>query len=195
MMKRIKGLFNQLFYKCVTYWVYTFEDLHLGKKVVFKLMPQILKHNDAKISIGNGSTINSSNFGYHINMFSKCKLFADRPNAVIEIGENTRVHGTCIHAFNKIQIGNNCLIAANTNIIDGNGHELCMENPENRINTKDHGNPIIIADNVWIAANCIILGGTKIGEGAIITAGSIVKGNVPAKSIFGGNPAILIKQY
>lgn len=194
-MKRIKGLFNQVYYKCITYWVYTFEGLHLGKNVVFKLMPQILKHNDAKISIGNGSTINSSNFGYHINMFSKCKLFADRPNAVIEIGENTRVHGTCIHAFNKIQIGNNCLIAANTNIIDGNGHELCMENPENRINTKDLGSPIIIADNVWIAANCIILGGTKIGEGAIITAGSIVKGNVPAKSIFGGNPAILIKQY
>ncbi|MEZ4881262.1 MAG: acyltransferase [Flavobacteriaceae bacterium] len=195
MMKRIKGLFNQVVYKCVTYWVYTFESLQLGKNVVFKLMPQILKHNDAKISIGNGSTINSSNYGYHINMFSKCKLFADRPNAVIEIGENTRIHGTCIHAFNKIQIGNNCLIAANTNIIDGNGHELCMENPEDRINTKDHGNPITIADNVWIAANCIILGGTKIGEGAIITAGSIVIGNVPAKSIFGGNPAILIKQY
>ena len=194
-MKRIKGLFNQVVYKCVTYWVYTFESLQLGKNVVFKLMPQILKHNDAKISIGNGSTINSSNYGYHINMFSKCKLFADRPNAVIEIGENTRIHGTCIHAFNKIQIGNNCLIAANTNIIDGNGHELCMENPEDRINTKDHGNPIAIADNVWIAANCIILGGTKIGEGAIITAGSIVIGNVPAKSIFGGNPAILIKQY
>lgn len=194
-MKRVKGLFNQLFYKCVTYWVYAFEDLQLGKKVVFNLMPLILKHKDAKISIGNGSTINSSNFGYHINMFSKCKLFADRPNAVIEIGKNTRIHGTCIHAFNSIQIGNNCLIAANTNIIDGNGHELSMENPENRINTKDHGSPIIIEDNVWIAANCIILGGTNIGEGAIITAGSVVKGKVPANSIFGGNPAILIKQY
>ncbi len=57
------------------------------------------------------------------------------------------------------------MIAANTNIIDGNGHQLYMENPENRINTKDNGNPIIIEDNVWIAANCIILGGTKIGQG------------------------------
>ena len=134
-MKKFKGLLNQVFYKFVTYWIYLFEDLQLGKKVIFKLMPQILKHKSAKISIGNGSTVNSSNYGYHINMFSKCKLFADRPNAIIKIGENTRIHGTCIHAFNKIQIGNNCLIAANTNIIDGNGHELCMENPENRIKT------------------------------------------------------------
>ena len=179
----------------MTFWVYTFEDLQLGNNVVFKLKPQILKHKDAKISIGDGSTINSSNFGYHINMFSKCKLLADRSNSIIEIGKNTRIHGTCIHAFNKIIIGNNCLIAANTNIIDGNGHELCMENPENRINTKDNGKPIIIEDNVWISANCIILGGTKIGKGAVITAGSVVKGSVPEKSIFGGNPAILIKQY
>lgn len=194
-MKKFKGLLNQVFYKFVTYWIYLFEDLQLGKKVVFKLLPQILKHKSAKISIGNGSTINSSNYGYHINMFSKCKLFADRPNAIIKIGENTRIHGTCIHAFNKIYIGNNCLIAANTNIIDGNGHELCMENPEYRIKTTDIGNPIIIEDNVWIAANCIILGGTKIGNGAVITAGSVVKGIVPPKTIYGGNPAILIKQY
>ncbi len=194
-MKRIRGLLNQVFYKCVTYWVYTFENLQLGQNVVFKLMPQILRHNDAKISIGNGCIINSSNYGYHINMFSKCKLYADRPYARIEIGENTRIHGTCIHAYNKIQIGKNCLIAANTNIIDGNGHELSMENPQNRINTTDCGKPIIIEDNVWVAANCIILGGSKIGSGAIITAGSIVKGTVPPKSIFGGNPAILLKQY
>ncbi len=194
-MKRIRGLLNQVFYKCVTYWVYTFENLQLGKNVVFKLMPQILRHTDAKISIGNGCTINSSNYGYHINMFSKCKLYADRPYASIEIGENTRIHGTCIHAYNKIQIGKNCLIAANTNIIDGNGHELSMENPQNRINTTDGGKSIIIEDNVWIAANCIILGGSKIGSGAIITAGSVVKGTVPPKSIFGGNPAVLLKQY
>ncbi|WP_410005425.1 acyltransferase [Aequorivita nionensis] len=195
MMKKIKGLLNQIFYKTITLWIYSFEDLQLGSNVVFKLMPQILKHKNAKISIGNGSTINSSNYGYHINMFSRCKLFADRSNSIIEIGENTRVHGTCIHAFNKIKIGNNCLIAANTNIIDGNGHELSMDAPENRINTTDNGNPIIIEDNVWIAANCIILGGTRIGKGAIITAASVVKGDVPEKSVFGGNPAKLIKQY
>lgn len=194
-MKKIKGLLIQVLYKCVTLWIYTFDELQLGSNVIFKLMPQILKDKRAKITIGNGSTINSSNFGYHINMFSRCKLYADRPNAVIEIGSNTRIHGTCIHAYTKIKIGDNCLIAANTNILDGNGHELCMENPENRINTSDKGSPIIIEDNVWIAANCIILGGTKIGKGAIITAGSVVKGIVPEKSIFGGNPAILIKQY
>lgn len=175
--------------------LYLFSRITIGKKVLFKGIPSILIHKKATISIGDNTTINSSNYGYHINMFAKCKLYADRLGATIIIGKNCRIHGTCIHAYKSIKIGDNCLIAANTQIIDGNGHLLSMENPENRINTTDEGKEIVIENNVWIAANCIILGGTKIGAGAVITTGSVVKGEVPPKSIFGGNPAILIKQY
>lgn len=130
-----------------------------------------------------------------LNMHSRCKLYADREKAIIDIGDNCRIHGTCIHAVKKIKIGNNCLIAANTQIIDSNGHQTCMINPIDRLNLKDEGKEIIIEDNVWIAANCIILGGSHIKEGSIITAGSVVKGVVEEKSIYGGNPAILIKTY
>jgi acetyltransferase-like isoleucine patch superfamily enzyme len=155
----------------------------------------VIKHKTGVIKIGNGSTINSVNHGYHINMFQRCKLYADRPNATITIGERTRIHGTCIHAYSTIQIGSNCLIAANTQIIDGNGHQLSFDAPHNRINTTDNGQPIVIHDNVWIAASCIILGGTTIGQGSVITANSVVKGDVPAMCLYGGNPARLIKQY
>ena len=154
-----------------------------------------MKHKLAKIIIADNTTINSSNYGYHINIHSKCKLYADRPNGIIEIGKNCRIHGTCLHAYKKIIIGDNCLIAANTHIIDGNGHQLCMDAPENRLIMSDEGKDIIIEDNVWIAANCIILGGSHIGKGSVITAGSVVKGVVPPNCIFGGNPAKLIKEY
>lgn len=128
-------------------------------------------------------------------MFSKSKLYADGPEALIKIGKNCRIHGTCIHAHNKISIGDNCLIAVNTQIADSNGHSLSFENTFNRINTRDNGKNIEIKDNVWIEASCIILGGTVIGEGSIISAGSVIKGIVPPNCIFGGNPARLIKQY
>lgn len=194
-MKKLRSYFELVTNKVSTIMIYKFSSLDLKKNVVFKKRPSILKDNDAKIIIGCNTTINSSNYGYHINMHSKCKLYADRSGAIIKIGENCRIHGTCIHAYSKIIIGNNCLIAANTQIIDGNGHQLSFENPKNRINTTDIGKEIIIEDNVWIAANCIILGGTVIGKGSIITANSVVKGNVPPNSIYGGNPAKLIKQY
>jgi acetyltransferase-like isoleucine patch superfamily enzyme len=171
------------------------KNLNLGKNVTFKKIPEILKHKSAEIIILENTTINSSNYGYHVNMFSKCKLYADRPNSKIKIGKNTRIHGTCIHAYKSIEIGDNCLIAANTQIIDANGHELSFENTSNRINTSDEGKNIKIGNNVWIATNVLVLGGSEIGEGTIITAGSVVKGKLDSNSIYGGNPLIKIKQY
>jgi len=171
------------------------KNLILNTSVKFLKRPSVLIHSNASINIAENCTINSSNYGYHLNMHNRVKLYADRENAVIKIGKNSRINGACIHAFNKIMIGENCLIAANTQIIDANGHELMMRTPEKRIHSSDKGKEIIINDNVWIGANCFILGGTTIGEGAIITAGSIVKGKVPARCIFGGNPGQVLKQY
>lgn len=119
----------------------------------------------------------------------------DRPNARISIGSNTRIKGVLIHAYKKVQIGKNCLIAANTQIMDGGGHDLSMDQPERRYQTLGDAKPIIIEDNVWIGINCIILPGTIIREGTVVGAGSVVRGELQAHSIYAGNPAKLIKSY
>lgn len=173
---------------------YTFKGVKLGTNVLFKRVPILVKVKGANIVFGNNIIINSDNNGYHLNMFAKCKIVADKKDAFISIGNNTRIHGTCLHAFKKIKIGNNCLIAANTNIIDSNGHELSFDNVANRINTIDKGKEIIIEDNVWIGANCLILGGISIGAGSIIAANSVVKSDIPSMCIAGGNPAQIIKK-
>lgn len=195
MINRFKNLAEKIKNRITTLLMVNFSSIVCGKNVKFNNFSTVIKHKSSKIIINKNTTINSSNFGYHLNMHSKCKIVADRPNASISIGTNCRIHGTCIHAFKKINIGNNVLIAANTQIIDANGHLLSMDKPEERLNRSDEGRPITICDNVWIGANCIILGGVTIGAGSVISAGSVIKKNVPEKSIFGGNPAILIKQY
>ena len=48
---------------------------------------------------------------------------------------------------------------------------------------------VFIDNCVWIGMNVLILPGTKIGEGAIIQAGSVVHGEIPSCAIAGGNPA------
>lgn len=174
---------------------YTLKGVRLGKKVLFKRVPSIVRVKGATIVFGNNIIINSDNNGYHLNMFAKCKIVADRKGAIITVGDNSRIHGTCLHAFNKIEIGTNCLIAANTNIIDSNGHKLSFDNVANRINTIDKGKEIIIEDNVWIGANCLILGGVKIGMGSIIAANSVVKNDIPSMCIAAGNPAVVIKHW
>ena len=53
---------------------------------------------------------------------------------------------------------------------------------------------VVIGDFVWIGLRVTLLPGTTIGEGAIIQAGAVVHGNIPAYAIAGGNPAKVFAQ-
>jgi len=191
----LKRVINKIVLVTSTYYVKVFFKIDSSTGTKFNKIPYYKKHLKANIKIGKNTVINSSNNGYHVNMFSKCKLYADKQNSEIIIGSNCRIHGTCIHAFKRISIGDNCLIAANTQIIDANGHQNCFDDPEQRLIRKDEGREIIIENNVWIGVGCIILGGSKIGSGTIVAAGSVVRGELDSNSVYSGNPIKKIKSF
>lgn len=56
-----------------------------------------------------------------------------------------------------------------------------------------HKGDTVIGNDVWIGRESVIMPGVKIGDGAIIAAYSVVAKNVPPYTVFGGNPAKLIK--
>lgn len=78
------------------------KGLSLGKGVKFYGFPIIDIRKGGRIIIGQNVTLNSRNRGYHGLLCSPVKLYSDRYNSLIEIGDNTRVHGSCIHAMRKI---------------------------------------------------------------------------------------------
>ena len=53
--------------------------------------------------------------------------------------------------------------------------------------------PITVEDRVWIGAGAIIMPGVKIGEGAMVAAGSVVTRDVPARMVVAGNPARVLR--
>jgi len=53
--------------------------------------------------------------------------------------------------------------------------------------------PIIVGRGTWIAANCTVVSGVTVGPGSVVGANSVVTRDVPADSVVGGVPAILIK--
>ena len=52
--------------------------------------------------------------------------------------------------------------------------------------------PIIIHKNAWIALNVTLMPGVEVGEGAIVSAGSIVSKDIPPFTVAQGNPARVI---
>jgi acetyltransferase-like isoleucine patch superfamily enzyme len=81
----------------------------------------------------------------------------------------------------KIQVGRNTVIGYNTTIL---AHEYLVK--EYRLGD------VIIGDEVMIGANTTILPGITIGDGAIVSAGTLVHKDVPAGSFVGGNPMKVI---
>lgn len=53
--------------------------------------------------------------------------------------------------------------------------------------------PIIIEDEVWLCADCFVGPNVTVGRRAILGAASVLIKSVPEASIYGGNPAQLIK--
>ena len=96
---------------------------------------------------------------------------------------NQNVSITC---KKKIVIGDRCQIANNVVIVD-HDHAGC-ENWGSYVES-----PVIIGNDVWIGAGAVILRGTTIGDKAVIGAGSIVKGEVPAGKVFYQKRETMIK--
>jgi len=167
----------------------------LGRNVKLRDIPLVQVDPGCQLVIGDDSLLNSRNYGYHMNMFAPVKLMLDGPNATITIGAQSRIHGTCVHARMSISIGDRCLIAANSQIIDSSGHDTLLETPELRISSRGSSAPVVIEDDVWIGAGCTVLPGVRIGRGSVVAAASVVTRDVPPQVVVAGSPAVIIREW
>ncbi len=124
----------------------------------------------------------------------KCSFtFAARysPDPTLEVGDNTVLSHDCSFAVGRrITIGRHCLIANGVWMADTSGHPT---DPADRLAglppPAEKVRPITVGDNVWIGSRCVILPGTTIGEGSVISASSVVRGEIPPYTLVAGNPA------
>jgi acetyltransferase-like isoleucine patch superfamily enzyme len=98
--------------------------------------------------------------------------------------------GGSLVAAEKIIIGDNVNLGANTTIMDTDFHPLDPQ--ARRLDTRpSKTSPVIIEDDVFIGMNCLILKGITIGRGSVVGAGSVVRRDVPPGVIIAGNPALI----
>lgn len=119
---------------------------------------------------------------------SRTALRTDAEGQLI-VGNGVLINsGAFIHASQYVKIGDNCKIASHVSISDTDSHEV---SPGAGIRRK----PVQIEANVWIGRAAIVLPGVRIGEGAVIGAGSIVTRDVESFTVVAGNPARPIRTF
>lgn len=120
----------------------------------------------------------------------KCLVFGNK------VQVNDYVH---ISAMERVEIGNNVLMASHIYISDNShgfykGEQQSMPE-QSPIKRSYYIAPVIIEDNVWIGEGVVIMPGVIIGKGTVIGANSTVTKSIPSASIAVGHPARVIKKY
>jgi len=122
-----------------------------------------------------------------IDSFVKIKPAGGMGDLVI--GEDCMINSGCVlYTGNGIKIGQYVSIAANCTFAPVN-HEFSKRDEliRNQGFRASKGG-IIIEDDVWIGANCVLLDGAILRVGCVVGAGSVVRGELQAYTIYVGSP-------
>ena len=137
-------------------------------------------------------------FGTGFTTGYRCRFDIDMEKDGIKLrfGKNCKI-GDNVHfvATESVVLGDDCLLASNIFISDtehGDMSEDPLSAPDER---KLCAKPVSIGKCVWLGEGVAVLSGAKIGDGCIIGAHSVVKGEIPPYCVAVGAPARVVKKY
>ncbi len=109
------------------------------------------------------------------------------PDGVLAVGAQCSINfGTVLSATRSVTIGDRASLGPYC-IISDTEHT----DPAGRHEAEPR--PIHIGRGVWLASRVTVLPGARIGDDAVVTAGSIVSGEIPPRTVAGGIPARVLR--
>lgn len=152
----------------------------------------------SNIFLGDRTTIFQDRDGGQIVLGDRVHLYGDTYlqtgyGGTIEIGSDTQIQPRCQFSGYKapIKIGSGVQIAPGCAFYPyAHGMEPDRPIQQQPLTTKGG---IIVEDNAWLGYRVIVLDGVRIGQGAVVGAGSIVTKDIPAGAVAVGAPAKVIK--
>jgi len=140
-------------------------------------------------AIRYGAEVRNSKLGKFINISRYCFVTNSSINDYTSIGRNSVIVNAIIGKFSSIS-WNVTIGATKHNYKKISSHAFTylkyygFTNRDNRIEIETK-----IGNDVWIGANVVIMPGIKVGDGAVIGAGSVVTKNIDDYQIVYGVPA------
>ena len=109
------------------------------------------------------------------------------PSGSVEIGDYCALVGATIATNGRVTIGDHTFIAHEVVIAD----RADAVPPSEAEPTESAG--VTIGPAAWIGTRAVLLAGTRLGEGAIVGAGTVVDFEVPPFTTVAGNPARVVR--
>lgn len=104
----------------------------------------------------------------------------------VELGENVFVGQFCqLDGSGGLVIGEGTTVATGAKILT---HDSVAGTLSGGVLPVEHA-PVVIGDRCFIGANAVILKGCRVGSHAVVGAGAVVTGDVPAYAVVAGSPA------
>jgi acetyltransferase-like isoleucine patch superfamily enzyme len=110
----------------------------------------------------------------------------------VEIGSKTVIGQECtISAYQRVRIGEQCVIADRAMFIDFDHGVVEVERPIRLqgIYKRD----VEVGSNVWIGYGACILRGVRVGDNSVVGTNAVVTKDVPANAVVGGVPARVLR--
>jgi acetyltransferase-like isoleucine patch superfamily enzyme len=169
------------------YWC-MLHGAKVSRNALIHGFPHIKIKAGGQIILDDGVTLNIGRWSNPLNDSRGMNLYAG-PGAIIRFGKNSGASTSRIIAYADIHIGAGSLIGAGCLICDSDMHEVPLG-----ADMPVKCAPIHIGKHVFIGANCTILKGVRIGDGAVIGAGSVVTGDIPPATLTAGQPARVLRE-
>jgi acetyltransferase-like isoleucine patch superfamily enzyme len=116
------------------------------------------------------------------------KGFFTENAANIEIGSYVQINRNClISGHGRTRIGDHVFLSYNV--------QLFTISHQGEMHEKDLIGELNIDSHTVLYANTIILPNCHIGDHVVTAAGAVVTKSLPSRGIYGGNPAVFIKDY
>lgn len=106
----------------------------------------------------------------------------------LTVGDSSWIDGgVSLYSVDELMIGANAVVS--------DGAFICTASHDISSGTFELvTSPVAIGDSAWVCAKATVLPGVKVGEGAIVAAGSVVAKDVEPWTVVAGNPARFIKK-
>ncbi len=106
-------------------------------------------------------------------------------------------------AADRLVLGKFCQIAHGVRFIGASANHatrgittfpFAVLDPETMLGYQPDRRDIVVGHDVWLGYGAMVMPGTRIGNGVIVGAGSVVRGDVPDYTVVAGNPAQVVRR-